>query len=107
MAWWPGNNKVRAAELEQMARMRCERTSRSRWDLLHVALENPDDRHSRFVITREGHPTYRRIFDKSKEAQKHIYQFYENLSFNGSGAPNDIFLDSMNQVTEKRGDKAS
>lgn len=102
MVWWPGNRKVRAAELQEMARMRCERTSRSRWDLLQVTLENPDDPRSNFVIEREGHPKSRRTFTKSKDAQKYVYKFYENLSFNGAGAPNDIFLDSMNKVTEKK-----
>lgn len=102
MVWWQGNNQFRAAELSEMARMKCERITRSRWDLLTVSLENPDDKRSAFVVTREGYPNYRRVFVKSKDVQKHIYHFYENLSFNGSGAPNDIFLDSMNQVTKKQ-----
>jgi hypothetical protein len=99
MVWWPGNNKVRAAELQEMARMRCERLTRSRWDLLKIELETPDDLHSRFVVTREGHPIERYVFSKSKDVQKYIHRFYVNLLYNGSGAPNDVFLDSLNKTT--------
>lgn len=101
MAWFQGNNIVRAAELAQMARMKCERTSRSRWDLLNVEVETPGDPRSPIVITREGRPNDRRTFAKSKDAQKYVQRFYDNLRFNGSGAPNDIFLDSLEKTTSR------
>jgi hypothetical protein len=99
MRFWLNNHHVRATELNQMAWIQWKRTSKSRFDQLRITLETPEHKRSRFVVTREGHPAFRQVLAKPRHVQKYIQAFYTNLSINGSGAPNDVFLDSLNKAT--------
>lgn len=80
--FWRGDNAARAAELQEMALMRVERISRKRWDLLLVTLEDPSNKRSAIIIRREGYPKFVHRFEKAKQAQKFVYNFYNDLIYN-------------------------
>ena len=100
MSWFYRNNELRAAELNTMAAMIWQRRSKDPQHKLEVRLAYPDNPDSAFVIWRDGAPAHHPI-KRTKEVQKYIQRYYDNLLYNGSGAPDDVFLDSMKSVTKK------
>lgn len=100
MSWFYRNNAIRAQELNTMAYMTWQRRSKDPQNRLEVRLAYPDNPDSSFVIWRDGIPSH--PYKRTKEVQRYIRRFYDNLLYNDGGAPNDIFLDSMNTVTKKK-----
>lgn len=99
MSWFYRNNAFRAAELNTMAFLTWQRRSKDPQHKLVVCLAYPDNPDSAFVVWRDGAPSH--PIKRSKEVQKYIRRYYDNLLYNGSGAPDDVFLDSMKSVTKK------
>jgi hypothetical protein len=100
MSWFKRDNQMRAAELDMMAYMTWQRRSKDRWHQVRVRLADPTDRHSAYVVV---HPDKTSPpMKKTKEVQKYIRRFFDNLLYNGNDAPDDIFLDSMKSVTAKK-----
>lgn len=81
MTWWRGNNEIRVAEIQEIARIKNAKGSRSRWDLLTVRLEDPKDKHSAIVITREGHKDVQK-FTSATKAKNYVCKFYSDLIYN-------------------------
>ena len=102
MSWFYRNNQIRAAELNTMAYLTWHRRSKNVFNKLEVRLAYPDNPDSAFVVVR-GDGTRSQPIKRVKEVQKYIRRFYDNILYNDSDAPNDIFLDSMNSVTKKKG----
>jgi len=88
------NRKQRAAELDRMAEIQWRRQSTSRFDQLHISL-GPDG--ITFQVKREGYPRVHE-FAKAKTVERYIMGFYRGLR-TGSGAPDDVFLDSLGKVS--------
>lgn len=100
MSWFYRNNAIRAEELNTMAYMTWQRRSKDPQNRLEVRLVNPNNPDGAFIVLRDGLPASAPI-KRSKEVQRYIRRFYDNLLYNGNGAPDDIFLDSMKSVTKK------
>ena len=99
MSWFYRSNAVRAVELNTIAYMVWQRRSKNPWTRLEVQLADPQDKRSPYIVLCQGHASQPM---KANQVQKYIRDFYDNLSCNGSNAPNDVFLDSMNNVTQGR-----
>lgn len=101
MSWFYRNNAIRAAELNTQAYMVWHRRSKDPLNRLQVVLAEPDLSDSPFVVIR-GDGTASAPIKRVKEVQRYIRRFYDNLLYNGNGAPDDIFMDSMQTVTKKK-----
>ena len=101
MSWFYRNNAIRAAELNTMAYLTWQRRSKNIFNKLEVHLANPNDPDSPFIVLR-GDGTRSQPIKRAKEVDRYISRFYNNILYNDSDAPNDIFLDSMNSVTKKK-----
>lgn len=84
----------RALDLQRMSDTVCRRVSTSRFDRLRIGHEG------QFVIEREGSAKDKRTFESYRQAQDYIRHFYVGLR-DGSGAPDDIFMDSLGAVTKR------
>ena len=88
----------RAAVLANISYLKWKRVSRSRFDQLNVSLSEDC---STFYVDREGHPGSRKEFPTAREAEDYMMRYYNRVLTEGSGAPDDIFMDSMKSVTGK------
>lgn len=94
MAWPWHNPAIRCAELNLMSESMWRKRSRSPFD--QVTISHLD---GQYVATRHGNPKEYR-FEKYRACEKWVLAFYDGLLY-GSGAPDDIFLDSLNSVSKK------
>lgn len=83
-----------------MAYLLWQRRSRNPENLLKVALADPQDNRSSFVVIRQGKASP--PMKTPSQVQRYIRNFYEALLYSDGNAPNDVFLDSMNSVTKRR-----
>lgn len=91
-------NVERAADLDQMAAILHKRSSTNPFDQLHVSHMG-----GLFRVEREGQPEVAaKQFSVYREAADYIRRFYRSVLLDGSGAPDDIFLDSLSLITKKR-----
>lgn len=97
MSWFYRNHATRAIELDTIAYMVWERRSKDPQNQLKVQLADPRDKRSPYIVLCQGKASA--PMKTPKQVQQYIRQFYDNLLYNGSNAPNDVFLDSMNNVT--------
>lgn len=82
-----------------MAYILWQRRSRNPENLLKIVVSDPQDKRSSFVAIRQDKPSP--PMKTPKQVQRYIRNFYDNLLYSESNAPNDVFLDSMNSVTRK------
>lgn len=83
-----------------MASMLWRRRSRNEADRLEVCLADPENDKSPFVVLHQGR--FSDSMRKTSEVQKYIRNFYENLLYNGSDAPDDVFVDSLKSVAANK-----
>lgn len=89
-------NEDRARDLDNISEILWRKHSSSRFDRLHVDF---DDGH--FLVHREHHAGTRG-FERYRDAESYVNRFYRGL-IDGSGAPDDIFMDSLGAVTKGKG----
>jgi hypothetical protein len=93
----------RVVELHRLSEQVHKRVSTSPFDMLCVSLVPGEAGLIRVI--RYGHKNSDKTFKTPREAEIYIHRFYNNILDNGSGAPNDLFVDSLQSVTTKKGDK--
>ena len=99
MPWRRETWDRRAADLQQIADSRWRKQSRNRFDQLQIHVHQVKGQDpTGFVIGRAGHPGTMKHCPTAKDAEQYISRFYQGLR-NGSGAPNDVFLDSLDKAT--------
>jgi hypothetical protein len=89
-------NEDRARDLDNISEILWRRHSTSRFDRLHVSFED-----GHWLVHREDTPGTRG-FETYRGAESYVRKFYRGL-IDGSGAPDDIFLDSLGAVTKGKG----
>lgn len=100
MPWFYRNNAIRASELNTIAYMLWKRRSTDPDNLLEVRLVDPQDKRSAFVVMRQNKAS--QPIHRPQQVQRYIRKFYTDLLYSDGNAPNDVFLDSMNNVTAKQ-----
>ena len=90
-------NQERAYDLQQMADSLHRKRSASQFDKLYVREASGDG----FLIERRGDRSAPTLCATYRTAQDYIRKFYLRL-MDGSGAPDDMFIDSLKAVTTKK-----
>jgi hypothetical protein len=96
--FWKRNNQTQSRKLNMMAWVIWDRRSK---DTRHQLAVEPVGR-SWYTIYYKATGQPATVPMKSpREVRRFIRSYFENLLYNGSGAPDDIFLDSMKSITQK------
>jgi hypothetical protein len=95
MTWFRRNKSTRALELNTKAFLVWQRRSKDERHRLTVGLKDGE-----YIVYREGKAAAPPMYT-TREVEAFIRRYFDNLLYNGSGAPDDVFLDSMQSVTRK------